>query len=55
MLEQYLSEEEIARIRVEAVDLTVSLLDIPGSIGIPFPGSASSVGDSVPAQGGNRQ
>lgn len=54
MLDECLSKEEIARIRAEVVDLTTLLMGVPGSIGVPFPGSAPFEGNSVPAQGRHR-
>ena len=42
MLDEHLSPEKIACIRAEAVDLTILLMDVTGSIGVPFPGSAQN-------------
>ena len=40
MLDDRLSQEKIARIRAEAIDLTILLMDVTRSIGVPFPGTA---------------
>lgn len=39
-LDNSLSQEDIARIRSEAVEVTISLMEVTRSIGVPFPGSA---------------
>ena len=43
-LDNSLSREDIASIRSETVDLTVSLMEVTRLIGVPFPGSASCAG-----------